>query len=56
MHPAFQIIDKVLAEWRGFFYNDCMLKKKQDKQLRLEMVCIDQLVPKDHLSHFRRWR
>jgi len=26
-----------------------MFKRNQEKQSKLEMVCIDQLVPKDHL-------
>lgn len=44
-----QTADKVLAIVRGFFYSGHMLKDRPQTQSSLEFVCIDELVPADHL-------
>ena len=45
---TFQTTDKVLAIWRGFFIiGDA--KNTSQTQSSLEFICIDELVPADHL-------
>src|ERR1700752_3090599 len=48
MAPA-QTADKILASGGGFFYNASMLNDKDTRQISMEFVSIEELVPKDHL-------
>ena len=44
-----QTADKVLASGGDFFYNASMLIDKDTRQISMEFVSIEELVPKDHL-------
>ena len=43
-----QIADKVLASGGDFFYNVSMLIDKDTRQISMEFVSIEELVPSDH--------
>ena len=47
--PCFQIADKVLAFSGDFLYDAIMLKPPKQKQVTVEMITIEELVPNDHL-------
>jgi transposase len=49
LHDAAQTADKVLASGGDFFYNASMLIDKDTRQISMEFVSIEELVPKDHL-------
>jgi transposase len=49
MNTARQTADKPLAFCRGFLIHWVMLKRPAPAQTALEMVTLDELVPKDHL-------
>ena len=49
MKEPFQTVDKVLANKAGILYFWQMLRKQSGKQLKMEFVCLEDLVPKDHL-------
>ena len=44
-----QTADKVLASGGDFFYNVGMLREQNVKQIMMEFVSIEELVPQDHL-------
>ena len=44
-----QTADKVLAKSGDFFYNVGMLRERNDRQISMEFVSIEELVPTDHL-------